>query len=645
MSSIVDQKGSITDSYRNFIALSKYSRWIEEEVRRETWVESVDRFMTFYKKHLTENYKYDPNAPIFEEIRKAILEHEVMPSMRGLMTAGPALARSHIAAYNCSFINIDNVRAFDEAMFISLNGTGVGFSVERRHVEKLPTVPEEFKDGPTISIGDSKEDWANSFKLLLKNLYNGVLPTWDTSLIRPAGAPLKTFGGRASGPVPIDKLFRFTIETFQKAKGRKLTSLECHDLLCFIGDVVVSGGVRRSALISLSDLGDFEMAKAKSGNWWDTNGHRRLANNSAVYTAKPSVTQFLREWGNLIESQSGERGIFNLAGIRNHAEKGGRDGSKIDGTNPCGEILLRSQEFCNLTEVVIRSTDTIKTISRKIHLATILGTWQSTLTDFKLLRPEWKKNCEEERLLGVSLTGIYGNKLFNNPSDVRLPGRLQSLRKESHRSNQEEADLLGISASVAVTCVKPSGTVSQLTGVSSGIHPWHSEYYIRTVRGNNIEPMTKMLKDIGIPNEPDAMKPEESTVFSFPVKAPNNAVLREDTSAIEHLSLWKIYREYWTDHNPSVTINVREDEWLQVGAWVFDNWEDVGGISFLPYSEHQYLQAPYQEVTEAQYKEHLASMPNDIRWADLSVYELEDSMAGAQTLACAADGNCEVVDI
>ena len=646
MSSIVDSKGTIKNPYRNFIAISKYSRWLEEEVRRETWVESVDRFIAFYKKHLTENYNYDINAPIFAEIREAILEHEVMPSMRGLMTAGPALERSHIAGYNCSFIAVNDPRAFDEAMFISLNGTGVGFSVERRYTDLLPTIPEEFTTGKNIVIGDSKEGWSEAFRTLLEELYAGRIPTWDLSLIRPAGSPLATFGGRASGPGPIDTLFRFSIDTFQKAKGRKLSPLECHDLMCFVGDVVVSGGVRRSALISLSDLSDFDMAKAKSGDWRQQAPHRELANNSAVYKEKPSVTQFLREWRNLIESYSGERGIFNLAGVKAHAEKTGRDSSKIAGTNPCGEILLRSEEFCNLTEVVIREKDTAKTISRKIHLATILGTWQSTLTDFKLLRPSWKENCDEERLLGVSLTGIYGNKLFNNPGDMRLPQRLSALRKEAHLTNQAEAELLGIPSSAAVTCVKPSGTVSQLTGVSSGIHPWHSEFYIRTVRGNNIEPITQMLKDAGIPNEPCVSKPDDRTIFSFPVKAPEGAVLRNDTSALEHIALWTIYREFWTDHNPSVTINVRESEWLQVGSWVFDNWEKVGGMSFLPAVEHIYAQAPYQEISEEVYNEHLAKMPKEIRWADLSIYELQDGTSGSQSLACSADGEgCDVVDI
>ena len=644
MSSIIDPSGAIKDPYRNFIAVSRYARWLDEEGRRETWAETVDRYITFYKNHLNKNYKYDINSPIFDEVRTAILEHEVMPSMRALMTAGPALERSHIAGYNCSFIAVDNYRAFDEAMYILLNGTGVGFSVERRHVDKLEIIPEILEEQGNLIIEDSKEGWAEGFQHLLRALYNGKIPTWDLSLLRPAGARLKTFGGRASGPGTLDQLFRFTVDVFKAAAGRRLTSVEAHDIMCKIGDVVVSGGVRRSALISLSDLSDFDMAKAKSGNWWENHGHRALSNNSATYMTKPGVTHFLREWRNLIESQSGERGIYNLAGARAHADKGGRDGSLIEGTNPCGEILLRSLEFCNLTEVVIRAEDSVKTISRKVHLASILGTWQSTLTDFNYLRDEWAANCEEERLLGVSLTGIYGNKLFNNPNDLRLANRLQTLRKEAHESNQAEAAVLGINPSAAVTTVKPSGTVSQLTGVSSGIHPWHSQHYIRSVRATNNDPLTQMMKDIGIKNEPNVMKPDTDTVFFFPIEAPKGAVTRETVTAIDHLSLWSMYRENWTDHNPSVTVNVKEEEWLSVGTWVYENWDKVGGVSFLPYSEHTYAQAPYQEVTEEEFLAVKKETPTKIRWSDLSLYELMDSTTGTGDLACVA-GNCEIVDI
>lgn len=642
----VAKDGSIADPYRNFIALSRYARWRDQDNRRETWTETVDRWVEFTTNHLVTNYGYDKADPVFGEVRSAILNHEVMPSMRALMTAGPALQRSHIAGYNCSFIAVDDPRAFDEAMYILLNGTGVGFSVEQRHVAKLPVIPAALENTNTVlTVEDSKEGWAYAFRDLLNCLWvNGEIPQWDLNQVRPAGARLKTFGGRASGPGPLDQLFVFTVDTFNRARGRQLSPLEAHDLMCKVGDVVVSGGVRRSALISLSDLSDFSMAKAKSGTWWEKDGHRALANNSAVYNSKPSVTQFLREWRNLIESNSGERGIYNIEGARAHAAKGGRDGSKIDGTNPCGEILLRSLEFCNLTEVVIRDTDTLATMKRKVRIASIIGTWQSSLTDFPYLRDEWRKNCEEERLLGVSLTGIYGNKLFNNPNDVRLPSRLMELRKVAHLSNAEEASRLGINPSAAVTCVKPSGTVSQLTGVSSGIHPWHSDYYIRSVRGANNDPLTQLMKDSGVPNEPDVMKPDVNTVFYFPVKAPKGAVTREQVTAIDHLKLWAIYREHWTDHNPSVTINVRDDEWLEVANWVYNNWESVGGISFLPHSEHVYAQAPYQEVNADRYQVTVASFPIEVRWADLSFYELMDSTSGSQELACTA-GACEVVDL
>jgi ribonucleoside-triphosphate reductase len=643
---LVNPDGSITDPYRNFIAISRYARWREDDLRRETWAETIDRFIEFFREHLSEKFGYDRNAPIFETVREAILNHEVMPSMRAIMTAGEALKRSNIAGYNCSFVAVNHPQAFAEAMFILLNGTGIGFSVERRYVEQLPIVPEGLTQGGIIYVPDSKEGWAHAFGRLLERLYAGEINDWDISDVRPAGSRLKTFGGRASGPAPLVDLFRFTVEVFKKAQGRRLTPLECHDLMCKIGDIVVVGGVRRSALISLSDLGDHDMAKAKSGNWWEAYGHRMLANNSAAYTERPSVTQFLREWRNLIESQSGERGIYNLAGARKHAEMQGRDGSKIAGVNPCGEILLRDQEFCNLTEVVIRVDDTLNDLKRKVGLAAIIGTWQSTLTDFHGLRPDWKKNCEEERLLGVSLTGIYGNRLMNNPHDVRLPSRLRALRTVAHDHNHAEAERLGINPSAAVTCVKPSGTVSQLTGVSSGIHPWFSPYYIRSVRGSNNDPLTTMMRDAGIPSEPDVRKPDDHTVFYFPVKAPDGAVTRDQVSAIEHLELWRVYRTYWTDHNPSITINVKDDEWLEVGAWVYNNWNQVGGISFLPYSDHVYAQAPYQETDEVGYKTMLAKMPGEIRWADLGIYELMDATTGGQELACSAgSGSCELVDI
>jgi ribonucleoside-triphosphate reductase len=643
---ILDSNGAISDPYSNFIALSRYARWEDSRGRRETWTETVNRYVDFMKEHLSLSYKYDIDDPVFSEVRDAILNLEVMPSMRALMTAGPALKRNHIAAYNCSFVSVNDIRAFPETLLILTHGTGVGFSVSRKHTEQLPIVPELVKSETIITVGDSKEAWAESLLSLLESLYAGEIPSWDLSLIRPAGARLKTFGGRASGPGPLDQLFRFTVDIFKGAQGRHLSPLECHDLVCKIGDIVVSGGVRRSALISLSDLNDFEMAKAKSGNWWENNGHRALANNSAIYNERPSITQFLREWRNLIESQSGERGIFNLAGARAAADAIGRDGSKIEGTNPCAEIVLRDMGFCNLTEVVIRANDSITDLKRKVRIASILGTWQSTLTDFHGLRPEWRENAEEERLLGVSLTGIYGSKLMNNPNDVRLPHRLTELRKLAQKTNQKESDKLGVNPSVAVTTTKPSGTVSQLTGVSSGIHPWHSDYYIRTVRGANNDPLTLLMKDSGIANEPDVMKPDTNTVFSFPVKAPKSAVTRDDVSALDHLALWLIYREYWADHSVSVTINVRDDEWIDVAGWVYHNFDRITGVSFLPHSDHTYQQAPYQEITEEEYLEVLTKHPTNVRWQDLSLYETEDGTAGSRELSCSADGSgCEVVDL
>ena len=642
--SLINDHGSIKDFYRNFIHISRYARWIESENRRETWVETVDRYMSFMKNHLVTNHGYSENDKTFEEIRNAVIDHKIMPSMRALMTAGPALDRDHIAAYNCSFIAVDSPRAFDEAMYILMNGTGVGFSVEQKYMSLLPVVAEElYKTDTVIVVDDSKLGWAKSYKELIALLYQGQIPKWDLTKVRPAGARLKTFGGRASGPDPLDSLFRFTIDIFRNAAGRRIKSIEAHDLMCKIGEVVVVGGVRRSALISLSNLDDFEMAKAKSGQWWEDNGQRALANNSAVYNIKPNTAQFLREWRNLYESKSGERGIYNIESVRKHVDKfGRRDSSKVMGTNPCGEILLRPNEFCNLTEVVIEADDKIEDLAEKVRLATILGTWQSTLTNFKYIRKTWKDNCEEERLLGVSLTGIYGNKITST-NNKDLPGILDSLREESVLTNSQEADKLGINPSLSITCVKPSGTVSQLTGVSSGIHPWYSEYYLRSVRGDNKDPLTSFLKDAGIPNEPDVMKPEDTTVFYFPIKAPKNSVLTKDLSAIDHLEMWKTYRKHWTEHNPSVTINVREDEWLRVGSWVYDNFDSIGGVSFLPSSEHTYKQAPYQEITKEEYEKSLSEMPTTIDWSVLSLYETVDTTTGSQELSCTA-GVCEIVD-
>jgi ribonucleoside-diphosphate reductase alpha chain len=562
--------------------------------------------------------------------------------MRALMTAGPAAERDNTCVYNCSYLPVDHPRAFDEAMFILLCGTGVGFSVERQAIQKLPTVPEELTSGEDmIVVQDSKEGWAKGLRKLISLLYTGDIPTWDLSKIRPAGARLKTFGGRASGPDPLNDLFNFTVAKFKGAAGRKLNSVECHDIMCKIGEVVVVGGVRRSAMISLSNLSDDRMRHAKSGQWWENEGQRALANNSVAYTDKPDMETFMREWTALVESKSGERGIFSREAANKHVERNGRrESGKEWGTNPCSEIILRPYQFCNLTEVVVRPTDTEKTLTRKVKLATILGTIQSTYTNMPYLRPVWKRNTEEERLLGVSLTGIMDNEITSKPSAKTL----NKLRDVAVQTNNEVAQQLGVAASAAITCVKPSGTVSQLVDSASGIHARHSEYYIRTVRGDNKDPLTQFMQDAGIPAEPCVMKPDSTTVFSFPTRSPDNAVTRNDMTAIEQLELWKMYALEWCEHKPSVTITVRDEEWLKVGAWVFDNFDICSGVSFLPHSDHTYAQAPYQDCDKATYTAALKEMPKKIDWAKLSEYEKEDNTAGSQTLACSGD-SCEVVDL
>lgn len=647
MSDFINEKGFISDPYRNFIAISRYARWIEEENRRETWEETVNRYI--------ENVVIPANGGNFtmgwddpelvEEIRQAILNHEVMPSMRGLMTAGPALDREPLAIYNCSFIAVDSPRSFDEALYILMNGVGLGFSVEAEYVNQLPVVNEHFEHTQSIiRVADSKAGWARAFREVIAMLYAGQIPVIDVSNVRPAGARLKTFGGRASGPQPLVDLFDFAIKLFRNAAGRKLTSLEAHDLMCKVGEVVVVGGVRRSAMISLSDLGDYEMSTAKSGAWWEANGQRALSNNSAVYNTKPGIGAFMKEWTNLYESKSGERGIFNRGMAQSARLAPRRDGSRVIGTNPCGEINLRHGGLCNLTEVVITSDDDLESLSKKVEIATILGTIQSTFTNFKYLRKLWRDNAEEERLLGVSLTGQFGNELMSGKAGLdNLEYALNELRKVAIETNKLWAHIFGINQSVAITTVKPSGTVSQLTGSSSGMHPWHSEYYVRTVRGDNKDPLTMFLQDFGVPNEPDVMKPNDTTVFSFPIKAPAGAITRNELTALEHLEIWRAYKVNWTEHNPSVTISVKEHEWLQVAEWVYNNWDDVGGISFLPYSDHTYRQAPYQDCTDVEYKELLGKMP-DIPWESLKHYEKEDTTSGTQTLACTASG-CEIIDI
>jgi ribonucleoside-diphosphate reductase alpha chain len=598
--------------------------------------------------HLKTNHNYIPNEKLVAELKEFVFERNVMPSMRSVMTSGAALERDNVAGYNCAFLPVDSPRSFDETMYVLMCGTGVGFSVEYKYINKLPPVPEKLEKSDTvIVVEDSKQGWAKAYRELLALLWTGHIPAIDVSKVRPAGARLKTMGGRSSGPQPLVNLFDFTIAKFKNATGRNLKPIECHDIMCKIGEVVVVGGVRRSAMISLSNINDIEMAQAKSGNWWEQSPQRALSNNSVAYSRKPEMEQFIAEWKSLYDSKSGERGIYNVAAAQAQAAKFGRRDPDIHyGTNPCSEIILRPYQFCNLSEVVLRENDTKKDIQRKVELATILGTWQSTLTDFKYLRKIWKDNTEEERLLGVSLTGQFGHKFMSGKEDlISLEAFLMTLREKARETNREESGKIGIPESAAITCVKPSGTVSQLVGVSSGMHPWHSPYYIRTVRGSKGDPISTFLKEVGIPVEDDVMKPNDTYVFSFPVKAPEGAIVRNDLTAIEHLNIWLIYQRAWCEHKPSITVSVKEDEWMEVGAWVYKNFDEVSGISFLPHSEHTYKQAPYQEVDKTEYDALVAKMPNNIRWEDLSFYETEDGTSPSATLACSSDGHCELVDI
>jgi ribonucleoside-triphosphate reductase (thioredoxin) len=628
--------------YQAFIHTSRYSRWLPEKNRRESWGETVGRYI--------ENVVFPimdekGDMRVMDQIESAICDLEIMPSMRAMMTSGPALERDNTCAYNCSYLPVDDPKAFDEAMFILLCGTGVGFSVERQYVNKLPEVPERlFASEDVIVVADSKEGWAKAYRKLLALLWAGEVPKWDVSKVRPAGAKLKTFGGRASGPAPLVELFNFTIGKFKGAAGRKLSSIECHDIMCKIGEVVVVGGVRRSAMISLSNLSDDRMRHAKSGQWWENQGQRALANNSTSYTEKPDMETFMREWLALVESKSGERGIFNRQASQKQAAKNGRRNPDWDfGTNPCSEIILRPYQFCNLTEVVVRATDTIDTLSHKVKLATILGTIQSTYTNFPYLRKKWKDNTEEERLLGVSLTGIMDNPLMTSKNNG-LEATLEHLRNVAISTNAEWADRLGIPRSAAITCVKPSGTVSQLVDSASGIHARHSPYYIRTVRGDNKDPLTQFMKDMGVPAEACVMKPDNTTVFSFPVKSPEGAVTRNDMTAIEQLETWLTYQRYWCEHKPSVTVSVRDEEWMEVGSFVYKYFDEMSGVSFLPHSDHTYQQAPYQDATKEEYESLLAQMPTKINWAKLSEYETEDGTKSSQTFACSGDV-CEIVDL
>jgi ribonucleoside-diphosphate reductase alpha chain len=634
--------------YQEFIHKSRYARWLWEENRRENWDETVARYFNFFDEHVKEMTGYTITAEERKQLEEAVLNLDIMPSMRCLMTAGEALKRENVSGYNCSYVAVDSPRSFDEILYVLMNGTGVGFSVESKYVDQLPVIPDElYPTDTTILVADSKLGWAKALKELIHLLYAGQIPNWDLSKVRPAGAPLKVFGGRASGPAPLNDLFNFAVASFKKAAGRRLNTLECHDIVCKIAEIVVVGGVRRSALISLSDLSDDRMRHAKSGDWWKENVQRALANNSYVGKEKPEPGIFMREWLSLYESRSGERGIFSRTASKKQAEKYGRRDPDHDfGTNPCSEIILRSREFCNLTEVVVRGDDTPETLKRKVKLATILGTFQSTLTNFKYLSKKWRENCEEERLLGVSLTGIMDNEYTNGRATqatglFNIGDMLEELRNEAVRTNKTWAAKLGIPVSAAITCVKPSGTVSQLVDSASGIHARHSPYYIRTVRADKKDPLAVMMKEMGFPVEDDVTKPDHTYVFSFPQKSPEHAVFRKDMSAIEQLELWLTYQRHWCEHKPSITVSVKEEEWMTVGAWVYEHFDEMSGVSFLPFSDHVYKQAPYQDCTKEEYEALAAKMPKIVNWMDLAKYEKQDTTTGTQELACVA-GGCEI---
>lgn len=632
------ENGDLTDPFRSFISKSRYARWIPEFGRRETWEETTVRYADFFAPRV--GISPEDKA----ELKNAILNHEVMPSMRAVMTAGEALERSHVAGYNCSFIAINDLRCFDEALYILMCGTGLGFSAEKKHVRYLPEVPSEINPvDDVIVVQDSKEGWAQAYRELIAALFRGELPKWDLRQLRAEGARLKTFGGRSSGPEPLNDLFEFTVAMVAGARGRKLHPIEAHDLMCKIGSVVVVGGVRRSALISLSSLEDDDIRDAKSGEWWVESPHRALSNNSAVYNSKPTRPVFDREWGALVKSGSGERGIFNLAGARAHVPER-RDASKIMGTNPCAEILLRDKGFCNLTEIIVRESDTLDDLKRKVAMATKIGTWQSTLTSFPYLREEWQQNAEEERLLGVSMTGQMGHATLNGRNGRKLKNLwLRELKKVAIATNKKEARRLGINPAAAITTVKPSGTVSTLTNTSSGMHAWHDKFYIRTVRCDMNDPLARFLGDAGVPVEQDVMNPK-AVVFSFPFKAPEGAMTRDDMTAIDQLEMWLDYKTNWTEHSPSVTVSVRDEEWAEVGDWVFEHFDLITGVSFLPHSDHIYKQAPFQSIDEAGYDKAVKEFPKNIDWTLLPVYETEDTTTGSQTLACTA-GQCDVADL
>jgi ribonucleoside-triphosphate reductase len=647
------KRDTLPNDYQNFIALSRYARWLPEKNRRETWKETVARYFDFMEEHLKENNNHELDAKTRKILEEAVFNLDVMPSMRALMTAGKALKLNHIAGYNCAYLSVDHPKAFDECLYILMNGTGVGFSVEEEQVKKLPEVPMEILDvADTIVVLDSKEGWQSGYRKLITALFNGEIPRWDMSNVRKKGARLETFGGRASGPEPLIDLFQFTVNIFKEASGGHLNSYECHRLMCKIAEVVVVGGVRRSALISLSNLTDERMRHAKTGHWWVDTPEMALSNNSVCYTEKPDMGIYMKEWLSLYDSKSGERGIFNReAAIKQVAKNGRRDTNHDFGCNPCSEIILRDGQFCNLTEVVIRAEDTQKDIMRKVRLATILGTFQASLTNLKRLRKKWVDNTKEEALLGVSLTGIMDNAFMNGSNTERgyhgkknLPDFLSSLREESVVVNKHWAELIGINPSTAITAIKPSGTVSQLVNSASGIHARHNDYYIRRVRADSKDPIARLMVDQGIPHEDDVMKPDSVKVFAFPMKAPDSAVLRNDKTAIEQLELWLTYQRYYCEHKPSITVSVKEHEWMEVGAWVYEHFDEVSGVSFLPHSDHTYQQAPYEDCTQEEYLKLKEEMPTGIDWALISKYELEDTTTGSKTLACT--GNvCEVVDL
>lgn len=640
------------DQYQKFIAISKYARWLPEENRRETWEETVDRYINFFRERFRDSRDYKRIEIALIGLREQILNLKVMPSMRALMTAGPALDRDNIAGYNCSYLTISRQRAFDEMFYILMCGTGVGFSVERQYIQKLPIIAEEmYESETTIVVKDSKIGWASAYRELISLLYGGKIPKWDMSKVRPAGAPLKVFGGRASGPGPLEDLFQFTVQTFREAAGRKLTSIECHDICCKIGEAVVVGGVRRSACISLSNLTDDRMRRAKNGNWWDDNPQRALANNSVAYTEKPDMAAFMQEWQSLMESGSGERGIFNREASNNVAKLNGRrDTDHEFGTNPCSEIILRPNGLCNLTEAVVRSSDSFEDLKAKVEFAAILGTFQATLTDFRYVSKKWRDNAEEEALLGISLTGIMDNPKLNGEMldtyedfPETLEETLEELKTIAVATNKKWANILGINQAAAVSCVKPSGTVSQLVNSASGIHARYSPYYIRTVRVSKQDPIALLMKDAGIPCEDDATKPDATYVFSFPIKAPEGSVFRNDRNALEQLEHWFTFQKHWCEHKPSVTIYVKDEEWLEVGAWVYKNFDYISGISFLPHSNHTYRQAPYQEISEAEYNELVKDFPV-IDWDKLQEYEKTDTTKGSQEFACVGNA-CELTDV